>query len=205
MSQDEIKQSVGAIASQSKRLQRILLDLLDVERLSRGTIEPNIKQVEVRRLLADVVQRSSASDRIKIQVNGPVTSYIDPALTERMVENLVVNAVKHTPPDTRIWVKASRANDRLRITVEDAGPGVPDDLKMTIFEAFKQANVQEHSPGTGVGLSLVAQFVKLHGGRAWVEDRRGGGASFRIEMPADNPEVRTSSRRRRALASKSAA
>jgi signal transduction histidine kinase len=101
-----------------------------------------------------------------------------------MVENLVFNAIKHTPDDSKIWVKARRSNGHLRLTVEDSGNGVPDDLKLAIFEPFKQGDVPSHSPGTGVGLNLVSQFAKLHGGRAWVEDRRGGGASFQIELPA---------------------
>jgi signal transduction histidine kinase len=206
MSPEEVRQSISAISTQSKRLQRIMLDLLDIERLSRGTIEPNISEVEIGRLLTDVIARTSAHARITVNVTGPAKSWVDSALTERMVENLVINAIKHTPPDTRIWVKAKRANDRLRITVEDGGGGIPDDIKATIFEPFKQGeNVQEHSPGTGVGLSLVAQFAKLQGGRAWVEDRRGGGASFRIEVPANDPAMRVASRRRRALAIERAA
>jgi signal transduction histidine kinase len=205
MSPQEIRQSISAISTQSKRLQRIMLDLLDIERLSRGTIEPSVDEVDIGRLLADVVERTSAAARVKVTVSGPTKSWVDPALTERMVENLVINAIKHTPPDTRIWVKAKRANDRLRITVEDAGGGIPDDFKASIFEPFKQGeDVQEHSPGTGVGLSLVAQFAKLQEGRAWVEDRRGGGASFRIELPANDPAMRAASRRRRSLAERAA-
>jgi signal transduction histidine kinase len=206
MSRDEIQSAVSAIAEQSKRLQRLLVDLLDVERISRGTIEPNIKETNIRDVLMGVVERCSANQRIKVVVNGPVTSYVDSALTERMVENLVVNAIKHTPLDTRIWVKASRSNGVVRLTVEDSGPGVPDDLKTTIFEPFVQGKVPGHSPGTGVGLSLVSQFAKLQGGRAWVEDRRGGGASFKVILPADErPKHKvslatTGSRRKRSTA-----
>jgi signal transduction histidine kinase len=100
-----------------------------------------------------------------------------------MLENLIVNAIKHTPAGTRIWVGASRRNGEVILKVEDEGEGVPDELKLAIFEPFKQGVVNEGSPGTGVGLSLVAQFAKLHGGRAWVEDRTGGGASFRVALP----------------------
>jgi signal transduction histidine kinase len=109
---------------------------------------------------------------------------VDPALIERILENLVMNAIKHTPAGTAIWVRASHVKGQLHIKVEDAGGGVPDELKTRIFEAFEQGEVPMHSPGTGVGLSLVSQFAKLHGGRAWVQDRRGGGASFRVVVPA---------------------
>ena len=72
------------------------------------------------------------------------------------------------------------------ITVEDDGPGVPDDMKAVIFEAFQRGPEAAETPGTGIGLSLVARFAELHGGRAWVEDRTGGGASFRIFLPGDD-------------------
>ena len=68
--------------------------------------------------------------------------------------------------------------------VEDAGPGVPEELRDSIFEPFRQGNeVVTHNPGVGIGLSLVTRFAELHGGRAWVEEREGGGASFRVYLP----------------------
>jgi signal transduction histidine kinase len=69
------------------------------------------------------------------------------------------------------------------IVVEDDGPGVPEDLRETIFEPFMQGpSLATHSPGVGVGLALVARFAELHGGRAWVQARPGGGASFRVYL-----------------------
>jgi signal transduction histidine kinase len=70
--------------------------------------------------------------------------------------------------------------------VEDDGPGVPQDLREEIFEPFRQApgSSSEHAPGVGIGLSLVAQFAEMHGGRAWVEDRPGGGSLFKVYLPA---------------------
>jgi signal transduction histidine kinase len=70
------------------------------------------------------------------------------------------------------------------IVVEDAGPGVADELKQAVFEPFRRGDgTPNPSPGVGVGLSLVARFAELHGGRAWVEDRPGGGASFHVFLP----------------------
>jgi len=71
------------------------------------------------------------------------------------------------------------------LTVEDEGGGIPQDLHEAVFEPFRQApgSSSEHSPGVGVGLSLVRRFAELHGGRAWVEDRDGGGSSFHAFLP----------------------
>jgi signal transduction histidine kinase len=195
MSEAELGRAIDAIAGQSKRLERLLLDLLDIERLSRGTVEPNVQDTDVRDVVMRAIERSSGAHRISAPIPKPVPATVDPALVERIIENLVNNAVKHTPADTKIWVKARRRNGDLRLTVEDNGPGVPDDMKTEIFEPFTQGDVPSHAPGTGVGLSLVSQFAKLHGGRAWVDDRRGGGAAFHVVIPTGSDDARKRARR----------
>jgi two-component system, OmpR family, sensor histidine kinase MtrB len=70
------------------------------------------------------------------------------------------------------------------LLVEDEGPGVPAQLREQVFQPFcKGRNVADHAPGSGIGLALAAQFASLHAGRAWVQDRPGGGASFRVFLP----------------------
>jgi signal transduction histidine kinase len=109
---------------------------------------------------------------------------VDPAKVERIVENLLTNAARHTPIDGTIWLRVEAQADGLVIVVEDDGPGVAEELHTTIFEPFRQGPAApSHAPGTGIGLSLVTRFAELHGGRAWVEDRPGGGASFRVFLP----------------------
>ncbi len=84
-----------------------------------------------------------------------------------------------------MWVRVEAKADGVLLSVEDAGPGVPEDLRTGVFEPFRQGpSKDEHSPGVGIGLSLVARFAKLHGGTAWLEDRPGGGAAFRVSLPA---------------------
>ena len=113
---------------------------------------------------------------------------VDAPKVERIVENLLANAIKYTPSGTPIWVKVERVPEGALLTVEDAGPGIPQEERATVFEPFHQgANRSTHAPGVGIGLSLVARFAELHGGRAWVDDRDGGGAAFRVLLrdPAD--------------------
>lgn len=187
MTAEDVRVCVNAMASQSKRLERLLVDLLDIERMARGTLQPTLKDTEVRETVRTVLHNMNVAGRVTMDVKGPAHACIDAALVERMLENLISNALKHTPADARIWVRAVRRDGELRLTVEDNGPGVPDEIKERIFEPFEQGEVPEHAPGTGVGLTLVSQFAKLHGGRAWVEDRRGGGASFRVVLPSNAP------------------
>ena len=103
-----------------------------------------------------------------------------------MVENLLVNAFKHTPPGTAVHLRVEAAGDDVLLAVDDRGPGVPAEQRETVFEIFSRGDGTT-APGTGVGLSLVARFAELHGGRAWVEDNPGGGASFRVSLPARQP------------------
>jgi signal transduction histidine kinase len=181
---DEMESGISAIATQAKRLERLMLDLLDVERISRGVVEPNLTETDVRNTVMNVVDDFASQAQITVKAKNPVRGIVDPALVERMLENLIVNAIKHTPAGTRIWVSAARRNGEVLLTVEDEGDGVPDALKLAIFEPFRQGAVNAGSPGTGVGLSLVSQFAKLHGGSAWVTDRKGGGAAFHVALPA---------------------
>jgi signal transduction histidine kinase len=140
-------------------------------------------------IAATVIQECNLeSHPLELGASEPVMATVDADQTERIIENLVTNAVRYTPPETPIWVNIEPFEDGVMIRVEDAGPGVRDDLKTTIFEPFRQGDeVVAHSPGVGIGLSLVARFAGLHGGRAWVEDRAGGGASFRVYLPNETP------------------
>jgi signal transduction histidine kinase len=81
-------------------------------------------------------------------------------------------------------VRRSPDGEGVLIAVEDAGAGVPEELRASVFEPFRQGpDAPPHAPGVGIGLTLVARFAELHGGRAWVEERPGGGSSFRVLIP----------------------
>src|SRR5262245_19468745 len=170
------------IASNARKLERLLSDLLDLDRLQRGIIAPQRRRTDVGALVREAVQEFEQLGGREVLFDSPaLPADVDPPKVERIVENLLSNASRHTPSDRRIWARVERTADGILLTVEDEGDGIPDDLKDAIFEPFRQApGPAAVSPGVGVGLSLVARFAELHGGRAWVEDRPGGGASFRV-------------------------
>lgn len=180
---------IRRMASNARKLHRLLTNLLDLDRMSRGTLGPNRGEVDLTLVAATVIKECKVeSHPIELRTKEPVLATVDADQTERIIENLVTNAVRYTPPETPIWITIEPFEDGVILRVEDAGPGVRDDLKATIFEPFRQGDeVVTHSPGVGIGLSLVARFAELHGGRTWVEDRAGGGASFRVYLPNAEP------------------
>ena len=174
------------LARNARKLDTLLSDLLDLDRLRRGVLEPQRRLVDVGGLARTVVEEAQLEPgRIEVDAS-PVVAPVDGPKVERILENLVANAVKHNAPGTRIWVTVRSEDGGVLILVEDEGTGIRDDLKGAVFEPFRQGDeVRKHAPGAGIGLSLVALFADLHGGRAWVEDRQGGGACFRVFLPTD--------------------
>ena len=135
--------------------------------------------------LVEAAVASCPLDGRHVGISGaPLQAEVDAPKLERIVENLVMNAVRHTPAGSAIRVRLDVEEDDLLLVVEDEGPGVADEFKEAVFETFNRgANMLSVTPGTGIGLSLVARFAALHGGHAWVEDAPGGGASFRVRLP----------------------
>ena len=88
---------------------------------------------------------------------------VDPSKVERVIENLLVNAARYTPPGTAVLVQVTARPDGIVLVVEDDGPGIPDELKDVLFEPFRQGE-DSSGRGVGIGLSLVQRFAELHGG-----------------------------------------
>ena len=181
---EDRRQLIHSLARKAKRLTAMVNDLLDIDRLTRGLVQPRRELIDLGALLGRTVAESDVLEERTVHVQAePIEAWIDESMLVRIVENLLVNAVKHTPPEATIWVGASRVDDGVIVRVEDDGPGVADDERDRLFEPFERGEGSAPSPGLGVGLSLVARFAEAHGGRAWVEDRVGGGASFRVLLP----------------------
>jgi signal transduction histidine kinase len=181
----EVSDLASRIASNARKLDRIVRDLLDLDRLSRGILEPKLRATEIGAIVRDVAEQLDLAEGRRVVLDiDPVTIPVDAPKIERIVENLLANTVRHTPDGARVWIRTRELDGGALITVEDEGPGVPGELHEAVFEPFRQGpSPSSHSPGVGVGLALVARFAELHGGRAWLEDRPGGGASFRVFLP----------------------
>ncbi len=185
LAEADVGDLLARLVGNARKLDRLLTDLLDLDRLSRGILAPKRRPTDVGRLVSRVAEEWSLLNErdLNIEAEAVVIS-LDGGKIERIVENLLANAARHTPRDTPVWVRVSRDGDGVRIAVEDAGAGVPPELRDRVFEPFSQGpGTPTHAPGVGIGLSLVARFAELHGGRAWVDDRPGGGSSFRVFIP----------------------
>lgn len=181
---EERRELSGRIAVNARRLDRMVTDMLDLDRMARGALAPAFAPVDVGHLVRELVAGSDLVAGRRLQLDtAPIVVPADAAMLDRVVENLLANSAKHTPGDSRIWVRVQRVDDGVLIVVEDDGPGIPLEDRERIFDTFSQGATPVRS--TGVGLAVVKRFAEFHGGRAWVEDREGGGASFRVTLSDD--------------------
>jgi PAS domain S-box-containing protein len=185
LAEEDVADLLERLVNSAVKLQRLLEDLLDLDRLNRGIVTPKLRATDLAALISRIAEQwqQQSGRRLAVAVE-PVVARVDPDQVERIVENLLANADRHTTPDTPVWIRVSRHDQGVLLVVEDAGPGIPPQLRAALFEPFRQGpDAPSHAPGVGIGLTLVARFAELHGGRAWIQDRPGGGASFRVLLP----------------------
>ena len=201
LSAGEVRDLLGRLAGNARKLGRLLTNLLDLERLTQGNLDPDRQGVDLGELVSRIVKDTGPEllgERPISVATAPVLIAVDAPKVERILENLLANAARHTPAGTPVWVRVQAAGGGALMVVEDAGPGVPAEVRQAIFQPFRQGpTITAHAPGSGIGLALVAQFAGMHDGRAWVQERPGGGASFHVFLPdAHDPDPATPRERR---------
>jgi signal transduction histidine kinase len=173
------------VVTEAEQLEDILANLLDIDRLTRGkaTLAPELVDPAnvVRDAVGHVHRRTGRA--IRLELEREVLMRIDVPKVGRIVENLVGNAVKYTPRDANILVQMFRDRRGITVRVDDDGPGVGAEVRDHIFEPFNRGTARGGG-GTGIGLSIVERFARMHGGRAFVDERPGGGARFEVYLPS---------------------
>lgn len=182
----EERESLYEVIEQSgRKMNRLIDDLLDLDRIDRGKLTPKREATDVGELARRVAHDCVGLDAHPIRIEADeVLVNVDAGKVERVIENLLVNASRHTPPGTPVHVRVHGRTNGVVLEVEDEGPGVPDELKEILFEPFRQGD-SPGGRGVGIGLSLVQRFAELHGGTAHVEDAPGGGARFVVTLPGE--------------------
>ena len=181
-----LKELAGEIRDGSHRLNRVVNNLLDMNRLESGVIRPKREWCDVRELLQSAVdtEHESINGRdIRLDVPEEIPlALVDHTLIEQAVAKLLANAGSHTAPNLPIEIDAEYTNENLLISVSDRGPGIPPEATERLFEKFYRGDDRK-TGGLGLGLSIARGLIEAHGGRLTVENRDGGGARFVIRLP----------------------
>lgn len=188
LSDEQHTQFIDRLDQQARKLNRLLGDLLDLDRLARGLVSPRRRTVDLVDLARRVVETFDHEEHV-LRVEGrPLSADIDPALIERVVENLVRNAVKYSPAGSQITVDISESPGAVAIAVEDQGAGIPEHARAQVLDPFVRLDRDNPQPGTGVGLTLVQRFAQLHEGEVIIEEGRDGGARIVVRLPQPEHE-----------------
>jgi len=191
-SPDELQWATSIIDRQTEHMTRLVEDLLDVSRITRGTIELRRERVDLATIIKAAVEASSAlleRNRHQLKVTTPAQPvYVEGDLTRltQVVANLLDNAAKYTDPGGKVWLSAEREGDSAVIRVKDSGIGIPAEVLPRIFDMFTQAGLplERSQGGLGVGLALVERLVLLHGGTVSAYSAGAGqGSQFTIRLP----------------------
>jgi signal transduction histidine kinase len=178
---EEMKEELLLVGvEQGERLRRLLEELLDLSRLDARAIKVEPRPVVLKAVLADVVGGALPSlESVELDVADDLAAVIDPLVLDRVVSNLVANAARYGEPPIKIEV---RQRDRhIRVAVEDAGPGIPEELEDKIFDRFARG---QGETGHGLGLAIARAYAQAHGGDL-VYDPRAGGARFELLIPQE--------------------
>ena len=192
---DDVKGLATDINSDALRLNRMISEMLDLDRMEAGKVRINPKPVDINALVRDVVDRARASSsaheiRIDLDQALPIVN-ADPDRLIQVISNLVNNAVKYSPDGGEVKVGTALDNGQVRVAVSDRGVGIAPENISRVFGRYErfESNKTSKVVGTGLGLAISRQIIELHGGRIWVESKVGEGSTFQFTLPVRIPSA----------------
>jgi signal transduction histidine kinase len=187
----------GLVYTSAEVINRMVLNLLDIARSSDDVFAPRPVAVDVPKLVADVQQlmtplAESLGQTIGADVEpGLPRLYADPELLRRVLQNLVDNALRHSPRGSPVRIEVRQTDGTLQFLVRDRGPGIPAPMRERVFDKYVRlspAHERGSSFGKGLGLAFCRIAVDAHGGRIWVQDEEPHGSVFTVQIPIAQPE-----------------
>ena len=187
LDEDERRELLETIYGEAGRLSRLVAKVLDLGRIRAGGVEVEPRGADVEGLCQTAFHRVRpllGTRPVVVAVEPDAASCeIDPAILSQVLANLIENALRYTPNDSALELRARRQRGSVELRLVDHGPGVAPEDRERIFEEFYRAGERSESEGTGLGLAIVRALVTAHRGRVWVEPTEGGGATFVVRIP----------------------
>ena len=179
------------IAKNAQRMNAMIQELVDTARLESGNLPIHTELVDLCSAVTDMVERTGTAEertRLTVRCDGSTPRVaVDLERIERVVVNLVRNALKYSLPGTPVIVSVDAGDDEVIVSVSDQGIGIAPEDAAHIFDRYYRARTTGESEGLGLGLHIAQLIVESHGGRIWVESTVGQGTTFHFTLPAVAP------------------
>lgn len=183
------KDILTRIRESGERIHALVCNFLDLSRIEAGRLRLDMRPFDLRTMLANTMEQHGASARRKglsLLLAGEVLDEVvaDELQLERVITNLLANAIKYTPSGGSITVSTGQVDGRISVAVQDTGRGIPSDELPHLFEKYRRVREAKRTEGTGLGLFIAKTIVEAHGGDIRVESAPGAGSTFTLLLPA---------------------
>ena len=180
---------VPVLREQVRVLSVLVDDLFELARIDAGALTLEMLRLPVAPIVSSSLKSIEAEARsrhvrLDADVDEEITARFAPDKVERVLMNLLTNALRHTPSDGAVAVLVEPRPDEVRVAVEDTGDGLDSEARERMFERFWRGDQSRSSRGAGLGLAIARGLVEAHGGRIWAENREGGGARVCFTLPS---------------------
>ncbi|MBM3947229.1 MAG: cell wall metabolism sensor histidine kinase WalK, partial [SAR202 cluster bacterium] len=188
---DTVRRYMHTLQAEIEYLSRLIDDPFELSQIDSGLLELHVERASLQDLISDTLESLSVQARRQgLILKGEVDEALQPVVMDsqriqRVFYNLLQNAIRHTPADGTVMVRAVDTGQEVLVSVVDTGEGIPADEVPRLFERFHRvdkARSRTHG-GSGLGLSLARGIVEAHGGRIWAESAPGQGATFTFTLP----------------------